>query len=80
MFSSASRTESSKPSNPCGGVGTHLAISRSRATTSVTSERTSGLAIAPGTGVMRLIQWLDSDGLSTGTGTMIRRRRPATPA
>jgi hypothetical protein len=53
---SASRTASSKPSSPSGGSGTHRAISCSRATTSVTSERTSGRAMAPGTGVTTLIQ------------------------
>ena len=33
-----------------------------------------------GTGVTRPTQWLDSVGVSTGTWTMIRRRRPATAA
>ncbi len=33
-----------------------------------------------GTGVTSPTQWLDSPGVSTGTGTITRRRSPATSA
>ncbi len=36
--------------------------------------------MALGTGVTSPTQWLDSEGDRTGTGTMTRRRSPATAA
>ena len=49
-------------------------------TTVLASDFTSGLAIAPGTGVTTLIQCELRVGESTGTGTMTRLRSPATRA
>ena len=37
-------------------------------------------AMAFGTGVTTFTHWLDSHGVSTGTGTMTRRANPATAA
>ena len=55
-------------------------MSCSPATTSMRSDSTSGRAIEFGTGVTSPTQWPDSLGVSTGTGTISRRRRPATAA
>ena len=47
---------------------------------SLRSDSINGCAIAFGTGVTTLTQWLDSQGDNTGTGMMTRRVRPATLA
>ena len=49
-------------------------------TTSLRSDSTSGRAMPAGTGVTRPTQWLDSRGVSSGTGTIRRRGSPATAA
>jgi hypothetical protein len=76
----ASRTASSKPSSPSGGSGTYCAMSCSEQTTVLRSDSTSGRAIDAGTGVTTPTQWLDSPGLSTGTGRIRRLGSPATAA
>jgi hypothetical protein len=76
----ASRTASSKPSRPSGGSGTYSVMSCSRQTTVLRRDSTSGRAIPAGTGVIRPTQWLDSDGLNSGTGRIRRRGSPATAA
>ena len=63
-----------------GSSGTYRAMSCSRHTTSWRSDSVSGRAMEAGTGVTSPIQWLDSPGVSTGTGTITRRRSPATSA
>ncbi len=76
----ASRTASSKPVSPPGGSGENAVMSCSPQTTSWRSDSTSGRASPPGTGVTRPTQRLDRLGVSTGTGTITRRGRPATRA
>lgn len=49
-------------------------------TTSCRSDSASGRATLAGTGVTSPTQWLDSRGVSTGTGTITRRGSPATVA
>ncbi|CAM5259332.1 hypothetical protein SHIRM173S_09555 [Streptomyces hirsutus] len=63
-----------------GTSGTYRAMSCSWQTTSWRSDSVNGRAREAGTGVTSPIQWLDSLGVSTGTGTTSRRRRPATTA
>ncbi|CAO0837965.1 hypothetical protein SMICM17S_10413 [Streptomyces microflavus] len=70
----------SKPIGPCGGSGTYRTMSCSRQTTSWRSDSASGRAMDRGTGVTSPIQWLESVGVSTGTGTITRRGSPATRA
>ncbi|GAB2756113.1 hypothetical protein GCM10027072_62740 [Streptomyces bullii] len=77
---SASRTASSKPIGWPGGSGTYRAMSCSRQTTSWRSDSVRGRAMVAGTGVTSPTQWLDRPGVSTGTGRMRRRGRPATAA
>ena len=55
-------------------------MSCSVATTLLRSDSTSGRAMALGTGVTTLTQWLDNDGVRTGTGRITRRVSPATAA
>ena len=52
-------------------------MSYSLATTELRSDSIRGWAMALGTGVTTLTHWLDSQGDSTGTGMIIRRRSPA---
>ncbi|CAB4758069.1 unannotated protein [freshwater metagenome] len=76
----ARRTASSKLMRPSGGSGIHCLISLSVQVAGWLSDRTSGRAIAFGTGVTRLTQWLDSWGESRLIGRMMRRGSPATLA
>ena len=55
-------------------------MSLSPQTTSLRKDATSGLAMLAGTGVTTPTQCPESQGVSTGTGTMTRRRSPATAA
>ncbi len=77
---SASSTARSNPIKPSGGSGMYAAMSCSTQTASWRRDSTSGLASEPGTGVMTPTQWLDSVGVSTGTGRIRRRRRPRAAA
>ena len=52
----------------------------SRTTTSLTRLATSGRASEAGTGVTIPTQWLESRGVSTGTGMSRRRLSPASCA
>ena len=56
-----------------------IGIANQRETT-LLWERTSGRAIARGTGVTRFTQWLDSSGVRTLIGRMMRLGIPATAA
>ena len=80
IFVSASSTARWKPMSPSGGSGTYRSMSFSEATTVFFSESTSGRAMLAGTGVTMPTQWLDKPGVSTGTGTTLRRESPATSA
>ena len=55
-------------------------MSCSVATTELRSDPMRGWAMALGTGVTRFTHWLDSHGVSTRMGKMIRRLRPAAAA
>lgn len=80
IWLSANRMASRTPSSPSGGSGTYASMSFSLHTTSCRSDSTSGRAMEAGTGVTAPTQWLDRDGVSTGTGSSTRRRSPATVA
>ena len=80
IFASASSTARSKPARPSAGSGTYCAMSCYWQTTSCTRESTNGRAMLFGTGVTRPTQWLDSEGVRSGTGRMRRGARPATAA
>ena len=66
--------------SPPSGCATNRSMSCSRATTSWISESISGTAVERGTGVTRLTQCEDSRGVSTGTGSIVRRGSSATSA
>ena len=55
-------------------------MSCSEHTAVLRSDSTSGRSSAAGTGVMSPTQWLDRDGVSSGTGRIRRRGTPATRA
>lgn len=55
-------------------------MSSSLQTTSWMRESTSGRAMLLGTGVISPTQWLDSDGVSSGTVWIRRGDKPATRA
>ena len=80
MRRSASCTARRYGTNPSGGSGTYCAMSCSRTSTSVISERTSGLASEDGTGVTSPTQWLDRPGVRNGTRTIRRFGRSAASA
>ncbi len=77
IFNRASRTASSNGLSPPAGSVTYRLMSCSWHTASWIRLSTSGLAMAPGTGVTRPTHCDDSHGESVRTGTMTRRLRCA---
>ena len=77
MRSSARRTAWS---NGHRSRGMSASMSCSCATTLLRRDSMRGWAMALGTGVTTFTHWLESHGVSTGTGTMMRRVSPATAA
>ncbi len=65
---------------PMGSWGSTSVAGRSRTTTSLLSPSTSGRAIDDGRGVTSPIHSDDSLGVSSGTESTARRRRPAASA
>ena len=75
------RRPRSKPISPSGGSGTYVGdvVLGGRRPRCAATRPAAGRCAA-GTGVTSPTQWLDSRGVSTGTGTMSRRGSPATAA
>lgn len=76
----ASRSALSNVKGCPGPSGTYCVMSCSWHTTSYRSDSASGRAIDRGTGVTSPIQWLDSRGVSIGTGRISRCGRAAISA